>query len=139
MRCVQLVPQLALKALDIDLPLVAPLFEKDTILDLVVAHECMDFMSKCCSEAITIQVYGDMKVIQGARGEEALKEKRRQEQTCSRLPASFSLTRFSLEAQDLCPLCADQRSLWHMRTGLFSDCWSVCVCVSLSLSFALSL
>jgi hypothetical protein len=90
LRCV---PQLALKALDINLPL----FRQDTILDLAVAHECMDFLSKHCSAAITIQLFGDMQVRHGARGEQALKEKRRQEHTCFRLPASFSLTLINLE------------------------------------------
>ncbi len=72
--------QLALKALDINLPL----FRQDTILDLAVAHECMDFLSKHCSAAITIQLFGDMQVRHGARGKQGLKDQRRQEHTCSR-------------------------------------------------------
>ena len=70
MRCV---PQLALKALDIK----QPLFKQDTILDLAVSHECMNFLSKRCSAAITIQLYGDMQVRHVVRGEQALKERRR--------------------------------------------------------------
>ena len=38
------------------------LFQQDTILDLVVAHDCTHFLAKCCSEAITLQLYGDMQV-----------------------------------------------------------------------------
>ena len=48
--------RLALRALDINLLL----FKQDTILDLVVAHDCLKFLSKHCSAAITIQLYGDM-------------------------------------------------------------------------------
>ena len=50
--------QLALKALDINLML----YQQDTILDLVVAHDCTNFLTKHCSEAIDIQLYGDMEV-----------------------------------------------------------------------------
>ena len=50
--------QLALKALDINLRL----YQQDTILDLVVAHDCTVFLTKHCSEAIDIQLYGDMEV-----------------------------------------------------------------------------
>ena len=50
--------QLALKALDINLRL----YQQDTILDLVVAHDCTFFLTTHCSEAIDIQLYGDMEV-----------------------------------------------------------------------------
>ena len=50
--------QLALKSLDINLML----YQQDTILDLVVAHDCRRFLTRHCSEAIDIQLCGDMEV-----------------------------------------------------------------------------
>ncbi len=56
------VPQLALKNLDLKLPM----FQDDTIIDLVIAHDCNHFLSKHCKEAMEIQLFGDMEVRQSS-------------------------------------------------------------------------
>jgi hypothetical protein len=45
------------------------MFQDDTLIDLAVAHDCRHFLSKHCTEAIEIQLYGDMQVRQGGVGD----------------------------------------------------------------------
>ena len=73
-----------------------PIFHDQTVIDLAVEFDCIRFLAHCMV-ATQDSLYGDMEVRHGARGVEALKEKRRQEHTCFRLPASFSLTLINLE------------------------------------------
>ena len=57
--------QLAIQTLDLK----SSMFQDDTLIDLAVAHDCRHFLSKHCTEAIEIQLYGDMKVRQGGVGD----------------------------------------------------------------------
>ena len=57
--------QLAIQILDLKVYW----FQDDTVIDLVVTHDCKHFLSKHCTEAIEIQLYGDMEVRQGGVGD----------------------------------------------------------------------
>ncbi len=61
--------QLAIQTLDLKGYLKVYGFQDDTLIDLVVTHDCKHFLSKHCTEAIEIQLYGDMKVRQGGVGD----------------------------------------------------------------------
>ncbi len=67
------VPQVALTSIEVNMPI----FHDQTVIDLAVEFDCIRFLAHCMV-ATQDSLYGDMEVRHGARGVEALKEKRRQ-------------------------------------------------------------